>query len=337
MIKLSISFLILTATTLYVGGGCKIDGIVHMCPDPPKSFHDPVSDHQDWWGEEGKWGPCMYLARSRFVGSTKYIQFGDGSKIYMHRFARDKAKCLKVYQKSYYDSFAKKLKYTINEKIRLRSSTNLELFIRHYEREAEKANVEIKITRMSRYAYTIEGHEDLPKPRVKWSNPFDKMIEGRIKSEMKEGYNRISLATEQAMRGKRRNEIASAIEQAWEEHLSAEKNLISYYGLAHKELDEKRKVQEEKVRKEKEKEKIARKKMLANKTASQKEDALKKASIRTFTNKFGAEIKGQLVGVAYLKKAVVLRCSKNERLYVPISSFSESDLNYIKNWWAENS
>ena len=35
MIKLSISFLILTATTLYVGGGCKIDGIVHMCPDPP--------------------------------------------------------------------------------------------------------------------------------------------------------------------------------------------------------------------------------------------------------------------------------------------------------------
>jgi len=63
----------------------------------------------------------------------------------------------------------------------------------------------------------------------------------------------------------------------------------------------------------------------------------KQENIRTFTIKDGAQIKGRLVGVAYLKKAVVLQGSKNERLYVPLSSFSQSDLNFIKNWWAENS
>jgi len=38
-----------------------------------------------------------------------------------------------------------------------------------------------------------------------------------------------------------------------------------------------------------------------------------------------------------LKKAAVLRINRDERLYVPISLFCESDLEYIKAWWRNNS
>jgi len=335
MYKFIIYFCVFTLATflVYGGGGCKLSQIVYMCPDPPKGLEAP-SDHLDWY--EGELGPCRYLNRGVRPGPLPSIQFGDGSKMSIRSLATDNAKTLKIYQKLYYDSFAKKYKYTINEAIRLKSSTNLELFLRHYEKEAKKANVEIKITRISRYEYNIEGHEDLPKPRVKWSNPFDKMIEGRVQIEMKEDYKKVSLATKKAMKGKRRNEIATAIEQAWEEHLTNKKYLISYYDLAQKELHDKRKAEEQKDREEKEKEKIARKK-LANKTVSQKKEASKQEDIRTFTNKSGAEIKGRLVGVAYLKKAAVLRINRDERLYVPISLFCESDLEYIKAWWRNNS
>jgi hypothetical protein len=363
MIKLSISFFIVAATSLYGGGGClSLGHYVHMCPDPPARGEQP-SDHKDLQLDEdpesptyGEWEevPCDYLLNPRLAGNYKReIYFWpDGTYIHLNAFTdfHTFRNAMNYYQ-LWNDKMSKKYKYVINNWYRFRYLSNVKNFFRHYEKFAKKAGVEIEIVEWNRYEFSIYGHENLPDiSSKKIPNPFYSSIKRSLCSKIKATYDMLKRKAKIYRRGSRPHE-----QERWAlENLSDWLDKGIYYPATYiktacmlypdlfeirkNELANKVDLPEAPIKMdEKKEEKIARKKMLANKTASQKEDALKKASIRTFTNKFGAEIKGQLVGVAYLKKAVVLRCSKNERLYVPISSFSESDLNYIKNWLAENS
>jgi len=60
----------------------------------------------------------------------------------------------------------------------------------------------------------------------------------------------------------------------------------------------------------------------------------KKKTVRDFKGKNGKVIKGFLVSIHSVNKTAKIKSSKGPTLNIPIQSFCNADISYMKSWWA---